>query len=123
VHHDYLAFAKDELGKRKELGYAPFGRLVAVRVDAPDETLAAETAARLAAAARDTSACHEGDVEVLGPAPAPIARVRGRHRQRVLLKGRDRKPLRQAALAILAAIDRGIAPARASIDVDPVSML
>jgi primosomal protein N' (replication factor Y) len=60
---------------------------------------------------------------VLGPAPAPIARVRGRYRQRVLLKGRDRKPLRLAALAILAAIDQGIAPARASIDVDPVSML
>ncbi len=123
VHHDYLAFAKDELGKRKELGYAPFGRLVAVRVDAPDESLAERTAARLAAAARETSASLEGEVEVLGPAPAPIARVRGRYRQRVLLKGRDRKPLRLAALAILAAIDQGIAPARASIDVDPVSML
>jgi primosomal protein N' (replication factor Y) len=123
VHHDYLAFARDELGKRKELGYVPFGRLVAVRVDAPDEALAGEIATRLATAARETSACLEGTVEVLGPAPAPIARVRGRYRQRVLLKGRDRKPLRLAALAIVAVIDRGIAPARASVDVDPVSML
>ena len=123
VRHDYLAFTRDELGKRKELGYAPFGRLVAVRVDAPDETLAEEIASRLAGAARDSRPCIEGAIEVLGPAPALIARVRGRHRQRVLLKGADRKPLRQAALAVLGAIERGIAPARARIDVDPISML
>jgi primosomal protein N' (replication factor Y) len=123
VHHDYLAFARDELGKRKELGYAPFGRLIAVRVDAPDEALAVEVASRLASAARQSRACVEGEVEVLGPAPALIARVRARHRQRLLLKGRDRKPLRLAAMAVLEAIDRGIAPARASVDVDPVNML
>ena len=62
-------------------------------------------------------------LEVLGPAPAPIARVRGRFRQRVLLKGRERRHLRAVALAILGAIDEGLGPARASLDVDPVNML
>ncbi|MFO0713543.1 MAG: primosomal protein N' [Sandaracinus sp.] len=123
VHHDYLAFAEDELAKRKELGYAPFGRLVAVRVDAPEEGLAESVAERLASIAREQVACVSGEVEVLGPAPAPIARVRGRFRQRVLLKGRDRRPLRAVALAVLTAIDEGLAPARASLDVDPVNML
>jgi primosomal protein N' (replication factor Y) len=123
VRHDYHAFARDELGKRKELGYAPFGRLIAVRVDAPDEKLAERIADRLGDAARATAAVQEGHVEVLGPAPAPIARVRGRHRYRLLFKGMERKRLREAALAVLAAIDAGIAPARASVDVDPVSML
>jgi len=123
VHHDYLAFARDELGKRKELGYAPFGRLIAVRIDAPDESLAERTGDVLAEVARGCAPVIAGEVDVLGPAPAPIARVRGRYRQRLLLKGRDRKSLREVALAILARIDEGIAPARASIDVDPVNML
>ena len=123
VHHDYLAFAKDELGKRKELGYAPFGRLVAVRIDAPDESLAERVAQELATLARGTDACVSGDVDVLGPAPAPIARVRGRFRQRVILRGRDRKRLREIAIAILARLDEGIAPARATVDVDPINML
>jgi primosomal protein N' (replication factor Y) len=123
VHHDYHAFAKDELGKRKELEYAPFGRLIAIRIDAPDEKLAERVADQLADAGRAVPAAMEGDVEVLGPAPAPIARVRGRFRYRLLLKGRERKKLREVALAILARIDEGIAPARASVDVDPVNML
>ncbi|GAB4213334.1 MAG: hypothetical protein OHK0013_37140 [Sandaracinaceae bacterium] len=123
VRHDYHAFARDELAKRRELGYAPFGRLIAVRIDAPDEKLAERVADRLGDAARATSAVTEGHVEVLGPAPAPIARVRGRHRYRLLLKGKERKRLREAALAVLATIEEGIAPARASVDVDPVSML
>ncbi len=123
VHHDYVAFAKDELGKRKELGYAPYGRLVAVRIDAPDEALAEKVAERIATVARQCEACVSGDVDVLGPAPAPIARVRGRFRQRVILRGRDRKRLREVALAILACIDEGLGPARASVDVDPVNML
>jgi primosomal protein N' (replication factor Y) len=123
VHHDYHAFARDELAKRRELGYAPFGRLVAVRVDAPDEKLAERVGDQLADAARACPPVESGDVEVLGPAPAPIARVRGRWRQRLLLKGKERRKLREVALAILARIDEGLAPARASIDVDPVSML
>lgn len=123
VEHDYLAFARDELGKRRELGYAPFGRLIAVRVDAPDERVAERVAERLAAAARASAAVASGRVEVLGPAPALIARVRARHRQRVLLKGRERRALREAAQAVLEVIEAGIAPARASVDIDPVNML
>ena len=120
VAHDYETFARDELETRQELVYPPFGRLIAIRIDAPDEKKGEEIAAVLALVARGEAG---KDVEVLGPAPAPIARIRGRFRFRVFLKGKDRKSMRKVALAVLARIEEGIGAARATIDVDPVSML
>jgi primosomal protein N' (replication factor Y) len=62
-------------------------------------------------------------VEVLGPAPAPIERLRARYRYRFLLRAKERAALRSVAAMLARRIDQGIAPARASIDIDPVSML
>jgi primosomal protein N' (replication factor Y) len=77
----------------------------------------------LAKVARAQAEASDGRVEVLGPAPAPIARLRGRHRYRFMLKAADRRALRAVALAVSQAIDAGVPSARASIDVDPVNML
>jgi primosomal protein N' (replication factor Y) (superfamily II helicase) len=125
AEHDVSGFLRHELGDRKEAHYPPFSRLALVRVDAVDEGIARATAARLAASARLAGGPGGslGGVEVLGPAPAPIARLRNRYRFRVLLRARDRPPLR-AVLARLSAdlpnLDR---KARVIFDVDPVSML
>ncbi len=121
--HDYLGFYRSELRARGELGYVPFARLVAVRVDAGDESKARAAAASLAKVAAEHPAARDRSVRVLGPAPAPIARLRGRWRYRVVLRGPDRRALRAVAAAVAARIDEGLAPARASVDIDPVSML
>jgi primosomal protein N' (replication factor Y) len=121
--HDYLGFLHSEMRARRELSYPPFSRLVAVRIDAVDEGKAAQVAETLAKLARAQSEASGGRVEVLGPAPAPIARLRGRHRYRFMLKAADRRALRAVAQAVSLAIDAGVAGARASIDVDPVNML
>ncbi|MFK7985666.1 MAG: primosomal protein N' [Sandaracinaceae bacterium] len=121
--HDFASFAATELIEREELGYAPFGRLVAVRVDAGDERKAAEVADRLAELARRHPAVRGMRVSVLGPAPAPIARIRGRFRYRLLLRGSERPVLRSVARLLADRIDQGVAPARAHVDIDPVSML
>lgn len=121
--HDVRGFLGRELQDRGEVGYPPFTRLALLRVDAPDEDLARAVAAHLAAVARTSKEGLARQVEVLGPAAAPIARLRGRFRFRVLLKARERGPLRGAILSVLrerAGIDR---TARAVVDVDPVSML
>ena len=60
---------------------------------------------------------------VLGPAPAPIARIRNRFRFRLMLRAADRRALRAVARALADRIDEGLASARAFVDVDPVSML
>jgi primosomal protein N' (replication factor Y) (superfamily II helicase) len=121
--HDYLGFYREELGQRRELGYTPFARLVAVRADAADEAVARTVIDTLAAVARGTSAVSSGAVSVLGPTAAPIARIRARYRMRFFLRGRSREALRAAASAVVEAIERGVKPARAHVDVDPVSML
>jgi primosomal protein N' (replication factor Y) (superfamily II helicase) len=121
--HDYLAFYADELEARRELLYPPFGRLIAVRVDAGDEMRARDAAIELARIAQQQPAVQAGKVEVLPATAAPIARLRARWRFRLFLRGRDRPALRSVALAIVRRIDEGLGSARAHVDVDPVSML
>jgi primosomal protein N' (replication factor Y) len=121
--HDVEGFVAGELADRRELGYPPFRRLALLRVDAADESTARRVAAELAAHARSAPEVARGSVEVLGPAPAPIARLRGRYRFRVLLRGRERKYLRAVLDAVAAARVKTDRRARAVIDVDPVAML
>jgi primosomal protein N' (replication factor Y) len=59
----------------------------------------------------------------LGPSAAPIARLRGRYRFRVLLRGKERGPLRAALQIASLARDQADRRARVVIDVDPVAML
>jgi len=122
-HHDYQGFLRQELSERRELGFPPFGRLIAVRIDAADEQRASRGADALAQAARGHVAVQRGTVAVLGPAPAPIARLRARYRYRLLLKGDDRAAMRAVATVIARRIDEGLGTARATLDVDPVGML
>jgi primosomal protein N' (replication factor Y) len=119
--HDVRGFLERELSDREEVRYPPFLRLALLRIDAVDESVARQAAAHLAALAR--AAPQAKQVEVLGPAPAPIARLRNRYRFRVMLRAEGRGPLRQmlARLAVeLPKLERRV---RAVIDVDPVSML
>jgi primosomal protein N' (replication factor Y) len=64
-----------------------------------------------------------GLVKVLGPAPAPLARLRGRYRFQVLLRAKERKPLRQTLLALAPVRERISARVRVAIDIDPVQMM
>jgi primosomal protein N' (replication factor Y) len=60
---------------------------------------------------------------VLGPAPAPLARLRGRHRFQILLKGRDRDAVHGAAARLLDAAARLPRGLRVAVDVAPVNMM
>lgn len=121
--HDYAMFVEAERRARVSPPYPPFGRVIAVRVDAASEALALETATLLHRVASRSPHVTSHVVEVLGPAQPPVARIASRHRWRILLRSEDRKALRAVAALVLARIEEGIAPARASVDVDPVSML
>jgi primosomal protein N' (replication factor Y) len=121
--HDYARFFETELEHRRELGYSPFGRLVAIRLDHGDETRGRDAAELLASHLRRHPAIRSEVVQLLGPAPAPIARLRARFRFRLLLRSPDRRALRAVARAAADRIDEGLGAARAHVDVDPVSML
>jgi primosomal protein N' (replication factor Y) len=118
ARHDYRAFYDAEIGSRVELGYPPQGRLVALRIDGPDDGAVSTTARRLANLAEKVAA---GSVQVLGPAPAPLARLRGRTRWQVWLRAPERAALRRVVRGVAAAeIPTGV---RVSVDVDPVAAL
>ncbi len=118
--HDYDGFCRQELAARRELGYPPFGHLVALRVDGRDATDVEATARELARAARRLRGA-AAEPEVLGPAEAPLSRLKGRTRWQLWMRASERKALR-ALLRRLVAEDRS-GTARVTIDVDPVSTL
>ncbi len=114
---DLPAFLDQEAALRRPGHWPPFGRLAALIVSAEDERLADQTARALARAAP-----RQPEVEVLGPAPAPIALLRGRHRRRMLLKTSREiavQPLLRAWLAQVP-IPRNV---KLDVDVDPISFM
>ena len=122
--HDYTAFMSGELTRRQELGYPPFTRLLSVRFEGRDagkvERSADAVGRALGAEARTLGL---GPEAVLGPAPAPIERVRGRYRWQLLVRAATpahvRALARAAAQQARAARERDL---RVIIDVDPYSM-
>lgn len=117
VSGDLDAFMAAEADDRRPGHWPPFGRLAALIVSAEDERAADRTARDLGLAAPGG----EG-IEVLGPAPAPLAILRGRHRRRLLLKTRRDiavQPLLEAWLAKVSVPGN----VRVQVDVDPVGFL
>ncbi|MBI5535899.1 MAG: primosomal protein N' [Deltaproteobacteria bacterium] len=124
LKHDVAGFVDHELGNRREANYPPFSRLVLIRLDSAKEERVKEEAQRLAdVASRQAARQGKPMVEVLGPSPAPLERLRGRYRYRVLLRASDRAPLRAVAKAVQLAAERTDRAVRVSLDVDPVQML
>ena len=116
---DYGAFFIDELGYRRAMRYPPLTALVNVVVKAPDARTALADANTLARRLRGKA--EAGRFRVLGPAPAPLAKLRGEYRAQVFLKGSRRAAMREAVMAALAEepdMRRCVA-----IDIDPVSVL
>jgi len=120
--HDYAGFFAAESAERAELGYPPHGRLIAVRVDGADGHEVAGVAQRLAALAEAAARREpEGQVEVRGPVPAPLERLRNRTRWQIWLRSADRHALRRVARNLLTAEIAGTV--RVGLDVDPISAM
>ncbi len=114
---DLTQFLAREAAGRRPGNWPPFGRLTALIVSAERAADAEHTARALARVAP-----HGSGVVMLGPAPAPLARLRGRHRWRLLLKTRRElavQPLLRAWLARVS-VPRAV---RVLVDVDPVSFV
>jgi len=130
--HDYETFYRAELAHRAALSYPPCGHLVHALVSGPDEAETETHAARLVELARRAAGCGDGPegggpaLEVLGPAPAPLARLRDRFRFQLLVKGRDGKAVHEAGRALAhaaVALEREARHLRVSVDPNPVNML
>ena len=114
---DRAAFVAAEMAERKAAHMPPFGRLAAVIISGPREGEVDATARALGRARPEGPG-----LEVLGPAPAALALLRGRHRRRFLVKGARDRRLQPILRDWLARVRPGKA-VRVQVDVDPVSFL
>jgi len=120
--HDDQAFFEKELALRKRLGFPPFGRLINVRFEGKDAEAVKEVAQ---AAGRRAQREATSSVAVLGPSPAPLARIRQQYRWQLLLKGKEIAPLHALACRVLEQTRAQAASSKVKmlLDVDPESML
>ena len=116
--HDYLAFYEQELAFRQELGYPPWGFLVNLVLAGNDPARVNQSAAALAAALERAAA----GVEVLGPAPCPLSRLRGKTRMQILLKAASRVPLRRLLPTLPSLRSLLLSGVTLTVDVDPIDM-
>jgi primosomal protein N' (replication factor Y) (superfamily II helicase) len=117
VAGDAPGFYAAETEARREAAMPPFGRLAAIIVSAEDDRETETVARRIGSAAPKV----EG-MAVFGPAPAPLAMLRGRHRQRLLVHARRSLDVQDVIRDWLEAVEWG-AKVRVSVDVDPYSFL
>src|SRR4029078_4988774 len=117
VKADAPGFYAAETEARREAAMPPFGRLAAIVVSDEDAAEADTVARRIGNAAPQA----EGMV-VFGPAPAPLAMLRGRHRQRLLVHARRSLDVQDVIRDWLAGMEWS-SKVRVSIDVDPYSFL
>jgi len=114
--HDAEGFLAEELGRRRALRYPPFSHLVELALASPSEGRVEAAATALAELIGERL---PGDAELLGP--APLFRLRGRHRRRLLVKAGERRP---AVAAVRDAVGGAVRARRltdvaVSVDVDP----
>lgn len=116
---DEEGFWRAEADQRRAAAMPPFGRLAGVVLSSPDLQAVFDFGGELA---RRDGPLRAIGAEVWGPAPAPVARVRGRHRVRLLVKA-GRGVALQPALAVWVAQLKPPANLRLAIDIDPQSFM
>ena len=117
---DYPAFYERELRFRSSLLYPPVVSLVNTVVRGRTFKVALDDAAAIVARLRAENGGRPG-FRILGPAPAPLGRLRGDYRVQFLLKGHDRRRMRASLMAALA--EKPDVARRATVDVDPLTVL
>lgn len=118
--HDYAGFYTDEIVSRRELGYPPFSRLIAFHFSSLKKEDGKTAVIRMGKRARKLAAAAGGKIHVIGPAESPLARLRGRYRWQMLLKGTHSGPLRLLSEKLLEETGSDL---EIQVDVDPVHFM
>ncbi len=126
VAHDYLGFAERELAERVDPAYPPHVRMVNVLISGTEDAAVQQATDRAAEWTRDViKSAVQGAVQLTGPAPCPIDRIRGRWRWHFLLRSRSAKALGIICRHLQYRYDHKPGPSelRLILDRDPVSLL
>jgi primosomal protein N' (replication factor Y) len=121
--HDYSGMYLKEIELRKGLGYPPYSRIINIKIEGKDEENVRDSANRLAAFGARLQ--RDSQPEILGPAPAPLTRLRDKFRWQVLLKGKRIETLHSFLNKLgpeIQSLGKG-GKVRISVDVDPEYMM
>jgi primosomal protein N' (replication factor Y) len=116
--HDYEGFYNEEIKNREELGYPPFGDIVNVTVSAEKPDNASRTATELSGFISKRAG--NGAV-ILGPAVAPVEKLKGLYRYQILVKGKDRDSIRKSVVESVSNVVK-LGRSRVTVDIDPYNM-
>lgn len=124
-NHDYEGFAQHELEIRSQLQYPPIGRLVSMRIQGTHLGKVEEAASLLARRARalKTQFPQYKAIEVLGPAEAPLSKLRGQFRFHLLIKASQNSAVNNFSRQLLGNQDWIPSGIKILIDIDPMSLL
>lgn len=119
--HDYKGFYGQEILLRKEMGYPPFSSIVNLVISGINLQKVTDAAMRINVFLE--AKIKEAGIEKLGPAPAPLSRIKSRHRWQIILKGDTEKKMRDIIGALLASDLAEQPDTTVSIDLNPQNML
>lgn len=125
IQNDFEGFAQHELDIRGQLNYPPVGKLVSFRIQGPRLDQVEQTArllARRALALKNQFSQYES-VEVLGPAEAPLAKLRGQFRYHLLIKSAQASAANPFSRQLLGDQEWVPSGVKIIIDIDPMSLL
>jgi primosomal protein N' (replication factor Y) len=117
---NYIDFADRELAQRSSAGYPPFRKMLRIIVSCEDRSVALQHASTIARIAKELSGSRQ--IEVQGPAPAPIERIRALWRYNLVLKSNSAAEL-QHVMKVIKRNHRPSQETRVSYDLDPHDML
>lgn len=123
--HDYEGFVQTELMHRQQLNYPPFHKMASIRIQSMDLEKVQRTARQLAQRAHFLKEKYEAfsPVEVLGPAAAPIAKLRNQFRYHLLFKCAQPKMLNQFIRSTLGDSKWIESQVKVMVDIDPQNLL
>ncbi len=124
TRHDYEAYYAEESRRRRQSGFPPFSRLTAITISDTDSEKAFQAARLLASLLRRLSNSSPEQLRINGPRLAPIARLGGRTRYRILLRGQRPRAAGNLVRKVLKDSDwSASASTRIAVDVDALDLL
>jgi primosomal protein N' (replication factor Y) len=120
--HNYERFAEGELAARRRLGYPPFGRMARIICRGPKKDAIERYMLVLAEEMRRECAERADGSQLLGPSPAPVARIKRAHRYHLMLKCPSAASIHGILDRVKAILD-GPKGCRVIVDVDPITMI
>jgi len=121
--HNYIDFANLELQDRKDLSYPPFGKILNIKFQGLSIDKVKEAANNAKKILLKLCSNQSSDIEILGPAPAPLAKIKNNHRYHILLKSKNSSNLNKAYRHLMLQKNWVQSGVKVVPDIDPVNLL